>query len=117
MPGGTPMSQATRGWIKPPDPPANLFSGGHIIIVQHPEGSPQKVAFGFSQSEGTDSGKIRLRYQVNTLKGSSGSPCFNEKFEWIALHNMGDPNWNPKYNQGVVAGRIVDDLKLKGISI
>ncbi len=117
MPGGTPMGAATRGWIKLPDSPAQLFKAGHIIIVQHPEGSPQKVAFGFSQSEGTDSKKIRLRYKVNTLKGSSGSPCFNEKFEWIALHNMGDPNWNPKYNQGVVARRIADDLKLKGITL
>lgn len=117
MPGGSPMSQTTRSWIKPAAHPVNLFSGGHVIIVQHPEGSPQKVAFGFSQSGGTDAARLRLRYKVNTLKGSSGSPCFNEKFQWVALHNMGDPNWNPQYNQGVVAQRIIDDLNAKGFAL
>lgn len=115
--GGTPMSDAKRGWIPVPSSEPVLTQGGHVIIVQHPKGSPQKIAFGFSKSEGTDQNKRRLRYQVNTKKGSSGSPCFNEKYEWIALHNMGDPNWNPNYNQGIVAQKIIADLKTKNIDL
>lgn len=115
--GGTPMRPAKRGWIPVPSNDPALPQGGHVIIVQHPKGSPQKIAFGFSKSEGTDQNKMRLRYKVNTKGGSSGSPCFNEKYEWVALHNMGDPSWNPVYNQGIVAQKIIADLKTKNIDL
>ena len=47
------------------------------------------------------------------MHGSSGSPLFNEKFELIGLHNMGDPRYIPKFNQGININAILNDLNAK----
>lgn len=115
--GDATSSASKRGFISAPAVKPKLFNGGHLFIVQHPEKMPKKIAFGFGMLEGTDDAEQRVRYKVNTLHGSSGSPCFNEKYQWIALHNMGDPLWNPTYNQGIPAFRIIEDLQKKGITL
>ncbi len=106
-----------RGWIDMSKSNNMVFVNGHVIIIQHPNGSPLKIAFGFSKIKAIDNKRLRVRYEVNTAKGSSGSPCFDSDFNLIALHNMGDPNWAKEYNQGVYASRIYTDLKLKGVSL
>lgn len=114
--GATNASSEKRGWIKPTV--ANpIFAGSHMIIMQHPDKQPVKISFGLSRVLGCDQNNRRVRHLVNTLNGSSGSPCFDQHFNWIALHNMGDPSWNPAYNQGVVATAIVADLSQKGINL
>ena len=35
----------------------------------------------------------RVQYRTNTLGGSSGSPCFTQKWELAALHHRGDPKY------------------------
>ena len=105
-----------RGWIKATQS-ADPVTYRHIIIMQHPNAQPVKIAFGFDKFQASSSNKTRIRYRVNTMAGSSGAPCFDHNFNWIALHNMGDPQWNPSYNQGVSAFSIIDDLKSKGINI
>jgi hypothetical protein len=107
----------TRGWIKVSDTDAKLNKGANVIILQHPEAKPMKVALGFGKIIGADDKERRVRYQLNTLKGSSGSPCFDEKFNWIALHNMGEDKFNDKFNQGIPAKRIVEDLIAKQIQL
>jgi hypothetical protein len=105
-----------RDWIKPgKETMAALEKGGHIIIIQHPNREPVQVGIGFEKLLGCDKKGLRVRYGLTTLGGSSGSPCFNKDFEWVALHNMGDPEWIPQYNQGIPANRIVQDLSRKGI--
>lgn len=69
-----------RGWLTFPNPAPNIFSGSHAIILQHPEKGPKKIVFGFEQIEGMDDAQLRVRYKINTKRGSSGSPCFNHKF-------------------------------------
>ena len=91
-----------------------LDGGANIIIIQHPDKKPMKVAIGLGEIMGSDSQRQRVRYSLNTMEGSSGSPCFDDNFDWIALHNMGDPNYYPAYNQGIVALRIMEDLAKKG---
>lgn len=115
--GELPASEAARGYIRPPAVAPVFTDGGHLFIVQHPNKGPKKIAFGFGMVIGADLDQQRVRYAVNTLKGSSGSPCFNEKYEWTALHNAGDPDWNPQFNQGIPVTRIVEDLENKGITL
>ena len=108
-----------RGWIKAATN-ANTFlrQGGDIIIVQHPDKQPIKVAIGFGKVTGCDQNDRRVRYSVNTLGGSSGSPCFNKTLQWTALHNMGDTNWlAPSYNQGIPVERILQHLSRKGFTL
>jgi len=105
-----------RGWIKVGSGSHEPYSG-NFFILQHPKGRPMKVAIGLKRMLGLSVNKTRIRYGVNTMSGSSGSPCFDEKFNWIALHNMGDPEWNPAYNQGITTWAIINDLKTKGIEL
>lgn len=105
-----------RGWIKPAIP-APIFPGSHMIIIQHPDMQPVKISFGLSRVKGCDKKEVRVRYEINTMNGSSGSPCFDHKFNWIALHNMGDPSFNPAYNQGIPAVKIIADLATKQINL
>lgn len=114
---GMPEVKTKRGYITAPTAQPVFLNGGHLFIVQHPDKAPKKIAFGFGKVEGTDAAGQRVRYKVNTLDGSSGSPCFNEKYQWVALHNMGDPLWNPQYNQGIPVFRILEDLNNKGITL
>jgi hypothetical protein len=105
---------AIRDWIKYPAVDPMIFPGGHLHIFQHPDSQPMQIALGFQKIIGMSNNESRIRYEVNTLPGSSGSPCFNENFEWIGLHNLGDPRWVPAYNQGVSSKKIVQRLQLKG---
>ena len=106
-----------RGWISPSQNAPDLSKGKHMFIFQHPKKQPMKIAIGLSKVEGCDKNGNRVRYLVNTDNGSSGSPCFDHKFNWSALHNMGDPDWHNPYNQGIPAVKIVADLKLKNITL
>jgi hypothetical protein len=107
-----------RGWINSlNDPLTYLNPGGHMIIIQHPNKEPVKIGFGFNAVKGYDEKGLRVRYAINTMGGSSGSPCFNKDFGWVALHNMGDPEWIPTYNQGIPADKIIQDLNSKGITL
>jgi hypothetical protein len=102
--------ETQRGWIKRSNNPPELKKGGNIIILQHPDKLPMKIAIGLREIVGTDKNERRVRYTVNTMAGSSGAPCFDAGFNWIGMHNMGDENFIDKYNQGIPAVRILEDL-------
>jgi hypothetical protein len=106
-----------RGWIAleraaqaPPESP--------LLIVQHPDAAPLKLALDMSAVIGLNSNATRLKYKVNTEGGSSGAPCFNANWELVALHHSGDPNFDrdhkPEYNEGIPIGAILDLLAARG---
>lgn len=98
-----------RGWIKYPDPAPGIKNGAALFIVQHPAARPLEIAFESQAILGTSTDGMRVRYKVNTEGGSSGSPCFNENWQWVALHHYGSENKG--YNQGIPAGKIIASLR------
>ena len=56
----------------------------------------------------------------NTLKGSSGAPCFDAQWNLVALHHAGDPDFDdfhqPEYNQGIPIKAIHEYLNEQGIT-
>lgn len=102
------LKDQERGWIplKSYDDEDNT----NILILQHPEGQSQKLAIGLDKLLGFSKEKRRIRYNVNTLPGSSGSPVFDANFKLMGLHNMGDPRYVPKFNQGIHINTILKDL-------
>lgn len=107
----------TRGWIKTQrhtaSPPANSI----VLVLQHPDGDPLKLAIGTSR--GSADGGTRVLHDANTLGGSSGSPCLNAKLELVALHNAGDPLYDgvlgaPAQNQAVPIEPILAKLQSRG---
>lgn len=115
--GNEAIGQKTRGWISFPPSHPLLSRGTHGFIIQHPDRSTKKIVFGFEKIMGTDNQGLRVRYNINTMRGSSGSPVFNHKFQLIALHNAGDPNYAPQYNQGIPIKLIQEDLQNNGFEL
>ena len=85
---------AQQGKIKLGDP---------VNIIHHPKGYPKKVTFRnnrlvFLQNEDSelaDKGVASFDnfclYLADTLKGSSGAPVFNDRWEVVAVHHAGAP--------------------------
>lgn len=116
--GAAPGSGAPpRGWILVPDnsPESDLAPRTPLIIVQHPDGKPQKVTIDTSAVIGVNANGTRVRYATNTENGSSGSPCFTMDWRLAALHNCGDPaSIAPEFNQGIPIARIRRMLQDRG---
>jgi hypothetical protein len=91
-----------RGWIALPNSVLPLPADAPILIVQHPEGTPMKLALDTQAVVGPNGNGTRIRYRTNTDPGSSGSPVFTMDWDIVALHHCGDPKWQkPLFNQGV----------------
>jgi hypothetical protein len=106
-----------RGWVRVPDQPPAVGEKMAIIIAQHPDGAPMKLALdtdAVNKEKGfwLNAPQTRLRYATNTEGGSSGSPCFDFNWRLIALHHYGDPKYSGgdhrpgDWNQGVPVGQI-----------
>lgn len=110
-------SGVARGWLDATVDPAltALSSDEDVFLLQHPEGDPLQIAAGRFLAIR----KQRVRYDANTLPGSSGSPCFDAKLNLVALHHLGDPSYDPahrpEYNQGIPMHRIVACCAKEGI--
>ena len=111
-------SGALRGWLDATvDPSLTALSpGDDVFVLQHPEGDPLQIAAGRLLAIRAQ----RVRYDANTLPGSSGSPCFDAKLNLVALHHLGDPRHDharrPEYNQGIPMHRIVACCAKEGIT-
>jgi endonuclease G len=114
--------------------PGKILVGHRISIIQHPEGGTKRYAE--RENELLDVLDDFLQYSTDTLPGSSGSPCFNEAWEVVALHHSGVPRtkggkilrvdgspWDPSMsddeidwiaNEGVRVSRIVAALQKPG---
>lgn len=108
-----------RGWIQLPHDTYDFTKNKALYIVQHPDGKPMQVAIDSDAVIGLNTGGNRIRYTTTTQPGSSGSPCFGPDWEWVALHQSGDPNYwetgaKPTYNQGIPASVIIKLLKARG---
>jgi V8-like Glu-specific endopeptidase len=64
--------------------------------------------------------KTRVTYQTGTQPGSSGSPCFNQFWNLVALHHAGDPLYPDlmpgAFNEGIPIVRIVERLKTRNLA-
>lgn len=92
-----------------------------LFIVQHPKKDPIKLALDTHAVLGLDESGTRVRYKTNTEKGSSGSPCFDQNWNLVALHHAGDPDYSvgheAEFNQGIPIEKIVAHLARPGVGI
>jgi len=112
-------SQFKRGWVRIPQEAYDFLPDSTLIIVQHPEAQPLKLAIDTQGIIGLNENGTRIKYRTNTEPGSSGSPCFNVNWELVALHHAGDPNYSmehsPVYNQGIPFGAICELLRKRNL--
>lgn len=117
--GEKPIGPGTsaRGWVRFPEELPQLNPPVPMIIAQHPDGAPMKLAMDTNGVKSVNGNGTRVRYDTTTEPGSSGSPCFS--FDWtpFALHHYGDPSSDfngPQFNQGVPFAMIRDHLNRNG---
>ena len=109
LPGGRP-----RGWLDLRGAPPALQEGTPLLIVQHPDGHPQKLAIDTDGVLGVNANRTRFRYGVNTLDGSSGSPCLTFGLNLLGLHHSGTKDRRVRRNESVPIAAIVADLRVRG---
>jgi hypothetical protein len=108
--GSRDPSAMKRGWIKVSKEAESGNKNDDIFILQHPSGGPLKLAIG--RHLGFNNSGTRVRYDADTLGGSSGSPVFNSDLKLISLHHRGDPNadevkMTAEHNQGIPVTKII----------
>jgi endonuclease G len=82
-------------WMKMIGETGKAEKGDSLNIIQHPRGGLKQIAFRKNEIiEIPDSAKDFLYYTTDTEPGSSGSPCFNDQWELVALHHSGVPGLN-----------------------
>jgi V8-like Glu-specific endopeptidase len=91
---------------------------GKTYIVGHPLG--QVIAFSFDnnkvehlENDQSDGSPVRIYYGTPTARGNSGSPVFNERWEIIGVHHVGnarvdtaDPSKPIIANEGVLMSSV-----------
>jgi V8-like Glu-specific endopeptidase len=107
------------GWL--PLQPKTIRSDSRVNIIQHPFGQPKQISLqnNFVQYVG---GNV-VQYITSTLRGSSGSPVFNDAWEVVALHHAGgnifEPTTQQRYfrNEGILIESILGDLPSKLVDL
>lgn len=117
-PSGQPNATPRRWEVLPEAAtPVRMNANDCVIIVQHPNGAPMKLAIGMDGVIGYNAGETRLRYRTNTEGGSSGSPIYTGEWKLAGLHHLGDPArepHKPQYNQAVVLTNLRKFITDKG---
>lgn len=103
-----PADGPKRGWETLPSKAPDFAPDAPLMIAQHPDGKPLKLAVDTDSFLGVNANRTRVRYATNTEPGSSGSPVFDLNWGLVALHHLGDPAYNhpPSYNQGIIIDRV-----------
>ena len=98
---------ALRGWIELPTKCYEFLRNTPLLIVQHPEAEPLKLAFDTDSIIDINQNGTTVTYRTNTECGSSGSPCFDINWNLVALHHGG----NKAYNTGTPLSAIRSRLE------
>lgn len=109
-----------RGWIELPEADWPFADQTSLFILQHPKGAPMALALDLEAKMSVNANGTRVIYQTGTQPGSSGSPCFNQFWNVVALHHAGDPLYPDlqpgSFNEGIPISRIVERLKRQGLT-
>ena len=106
-----------RGWIDLARTPEDVSPGSALFILQHPQGGPLKMAIDTDAVIGYNGNRTRLRYRTSTEPGSTGSPCFNNGWQLVAMHHAA--SWQAGrgekgFNEGIPAAAIRALLEQRG---
>jgi endonuclease G, mitochondrial len=81
-----------------------------LNIIQHPAGGHLKIAFNSNGVTGVyDDG--RIQYLSKAAGGSSGSPCFNDDWNLVAIHHAERSTWSGVKREGIQFSHIYPRIK------
>ncbi|WP_372366325.1 trypsin-like peptidase domain-containing protein [Candidatus Uabimicrobium sp. HlEnr_7] len=101
--------------------PFHIAKQDHVVVVQHPLGTPKKFALDPLSIQYVDEEKIQ--YLADTQQGSSGAPVFNIQMHLIALHHaeaevdieIGKSKETVWRNEGIHIDKVIDGLRTHNI--
>lgn len=79
------------GTVRLIDADGKIRTGDPVNIIQHPEGGPRQWATTNNRLTDILEAEGFLHYEADTLRGSSGSPVYNDHWELVGLHHCGVP--------------------------
>ena len=86
-----------------------LHSG--LNILQHPEGNTMKLAISSNGVTGVYEDTGYIQYVSRTLLGSSGSPCFNDDWNVVAIHHAVRSRFAGAIGEGILTRTIYTKIK------
>ena len=81
-----------------------------LNIIQHPEGNTLKIALSSDGISGIYKDTGLIQYLSRAAGGSSGSPCFNDQWELIALHHAERAKAFGSIREGILFSSIYDEI-------
>lgn len=95
----------------------NLSKTEGINILQHPNGESMKLSITCDGITGVYPQSGLVQYINKTAGGSSGSPCFNEQGQLVALHHAQRSRYFGTIREGILFTSIYQDLAQKSIHL
>ena len=98
------------------DATAQLIPSSPLNILQHPEGEQMKVSLSNNGVVKTNEARGLVLYVNATKPGSSGSPCFNQDWQLVALHHKGLKTSFGSVREGILFSAIYQDIQTQSSS-
>lgn len=111
-----------RDWAKMNASTSVPIAPDTVFVFQHPAGAGLRVAYDSitvpDPNHPTAIPSLRFVHAANTLKGSSGGPCFSKSFKLFGIHQGLYAEVMPKIlNRGVPLNKILAHMDLSGFQI
>jgi V8-like Glu-specific endopeptidase len=102
----------TAADLGPIERPTNavLAKGMALNILQHPRGGPMKLALSSNGITGVYDDIHRVQYVTIAAGGSSGSPCFDDDWQLVALHHAERSKAFGTVRQGIPIAAIYEQI-------
>jgi endonuclease G len=80
----------------------DVTAGEGLSLLQHPNGGPMKLAITANSVIGVFPKRGVARYSVTTAGGSSGAPCFDDRWAVVAVHRCESSRGLRTFREGVL---------------
>jgi V8-like Glu-specific endopeptidase len=98
--------------IKPlPNKPKPSAGDKGLNVIQHPAGETMKIALSSNGRASVDDESGLIQYVSKTAGGSSGSPCFNNNWDLVAIHHAEISTLWGSRREGILYSRIYERIK------
>jgi endonuclease G, mitochondrial len=81
-----------------------------LNVLQHPEGDVMQASLSGSGVVQVDAGRGRIWYVNRTMGGSSGSPCFSDDWQMVALHHASMSRGFGSIREGILFTSILAEI-------
>ncbi|WP_008310071.1 trypsin-like peptidase domain-containing protein [Leptolyngbya sp. PCC 6406] len=105
------IAQATQAQsLRLPSVIPALAPHGGLNVLQHPQGAVMQVSLSASGVVQADPQRGRVWYVNRTQGGSSGSPCFNDEWQLVALHHAAVSRGFGSVREGILMASILPEI-------